>query len=98
MPTEKHLGTNCPVINKQITDDPIQIQNPHGKLMESTHIGKLDLPLRGPAALRAHTEPALKDCCLLSMGSICDTGYADDFNANGMRILDDRKCMLTGHQ
>jgi hypothetical protein len=80
------------VLNKRLTDDPIDIQNPNGEMMQSTHIGELDLPLR-PAALRAHIVPALKYCSLLSMGAICDAGYTVDFNANGMRILDDGKGM-----
>jgi hypothetical protein len=95
--TATYISTSCPVLNKRITDDPINIQNPNGEIMQSTHIGELDLPLR-PAALKAHIVPALKDCSLLSMGAICDAGYKVEFTANSMQILDDGKCMVTGHR
>jgi hypothetical protein len=95
--TDNYLSTSCPVKNKRITDEPIQIQNPNGEMMTSTHIGDLDLPLR-PAACRAHIVPALKDCSLLSIGAVCDAGYTVDFTAHSMRILDKDKCMVTGHR
>jgi uncharacterized membrane protein len=65
--------------------------------MQSTGIGILDLPLR-PAACKAHIVPALKDCSLLSMGTLCDAGYTVEFDSTSIKILDEGQCVVTGQR
>jgi hypothetical protein len=96
--TATYISTNCPVLHPQLADKAIAIQNPNGDMMMSTHVGDLDLPMLRPAARRAHIVPALHDCSLLSIGTLCDAGYLVEFDAAQMRILDDGHCILTGHR
>jgi hypothetical protein len=63
------------VLNHRIAEHPITIQNPNGERMHSTHIGELDLPMLRIDAQKAHIVPALQNCSLLSMGTLCKVPF-----------------------
>jgi hypothetical protein len=64
--------------------------------MQSTHVGQLDLPMLRPAARQAHVVPALHNCSLLSMGTVCDAGYTISLDEHDIRIQDKGKTILSG--
>ncbi len=76
------------MLNQRIAEHPITIQNPNGERMHSTHIGELDLPMLRIDARKAHIVPALQNCSLLSMGTLCDAGYNIALSKTEINVLD----------
>ncbi len=102
--TSNYASLDCPVLNKRPTSKPIQVQNPNGSVMTSTHEAEFDLPMLRPEARRAHIVPQLHNCSLLSIDQLTDSGYIAVFDAKCLRIfdsptieaIDSTKCILTG--
>jgi hypothetical protein len=84
------------VINKRRTSNPINIRNPNGSIMRSTHEAELDLPHLPPTARHVHIVPELQSLSLISMGQLCDSGCSITFDADTVRVTYDNVIVLSG--
>ena len=75
------------IVNKRVTDKPIEITNPNGTVMYSTHEAELNLPQLPPAARHVRIVPSLSTHdSLLSMGQLCDAGCKITFTATTVHV------------
>jgi hypothetical protein len=91
-----YVSISCPVVNKQLTNNPKHIQIPDGKIMTSTHEAELDYPELRPAARAVDIVPALHDYSLLLVGKLCDADYHVIFDKHEVRVMDNDLLIMRG--
>ena len=64
--TGHFLVAGAPVVNKNITTNPIKITLPNGKTIQSTHTCNLDIPWLPAHMTEAHIVPELAHASLIS--------------------------------
>ena len=62
------------ILNKCKAETPLNITLPDSEIIQSTHVGNLNLPGLGDAATIAHVIPGLAHSLLLSVKQLCDNG------------------------
>ena len=94
--TASYIGVNIPLQNMRKAPQPITIRNPNGTTMISDQIGDIDLPMLRQEARTAYYVPQLKNCNLLSIGTICNAGYKVEFEKEKMTVCDGNDIVLHG--
>ena len=62
------------ILNKHKAETPLNITLPNSEIIQSTHVGNLNLPGLGNAATIAHDVPGLAHSSPLSVKQLCDNG------------------------
>jgi hypothetical protein len=97
--TNTFVTIDFPVTNRRLARNPFSIKVPSGHTMTTTHEADLVCDILRPEARRAHIVPGLnQDCSLLSIGTLCDAGYAVTFNTAHMHVHDGETLILIGHR
>eukprot|EP00804_Cyclotella_cryptica_P025469 CCRYP_011974-RA/>CCRYP_011974-RA protein AED:0.11 eAED:0.08 QI:0/0/0/0.66/0/0.33/3/0/643 len=90
------LLPNVNISNKRKADHPLNITLPDGKVIQSTHVGNLNLPGLGDSATLAHVLPGLAHSSLLSIKQLCDNGCHVNFANKDCKIYRKADLMLVG--
>ena len=73
--TNHYICTSSPCTNISACKNGIQVKQPDGAIMTSSHTALLDFPTLPIAVRRAHIFPSMQNKALLSLGQFCDNGY-----------------------
>ena len=68
------LLTEARVLNKRITQNPINVRSPDGSQVQSSHIGELDNPNLPATARTCHIVPGLASHPLISVVKLSVAG------------------------
>jgi hypothetical protein len=94
--TAHFLLPNVPINNKRKADHPLNITLPDGEVIQSTHVGNLNLPGLGDSATLTHVVPGLAHSSLLSIKQLCDNGCHVIFTKNDCKVYRKAELMLVG--
>eukprot|EP00804_Cyclotella_cryptica_P001830 CCRYP_018403-RA/>CCRYP_018403-RA protein AED:0.65 eAED:0.23 QI:0/0/0/1/1/1/2/0/799 len=94
--TAHFLLPNVPINNKRHAEHPLNITLPDGEVIQSTHVGNLNLPGLGDAATLAHVVPGLAHSSLLSIKQLCDNGCHVIFTKKDCKVYRKAELMLEG--
>jgi hypothetical protein len=87
---------NATIHNKRKATNPLNITLPDGNIIQSTHIGNLNLPGLNEEATRAHIVPGLAHSSLLSVKQLCDNGCHVLFTKNDCKVFRQAELVLVG--
>jgi hypothetical protein len=87
-----------PISNQQPTTQLIKICAANGGILESTHVGKISLPLLPLQAQHVHVVPGLASMSLLAMGPLCDARCTIKFNAITAHVWLQEQVVLEGRR
>jgi hypothetical protein len=96
--TSHFLVDGAHAININLDPDPIMVQLPDGRTIQSTHTCNLDIPWLRRTATQAHIVPGLTHASLVSTAKFCDAGYTVIFNTLECRVFDGPEIVLKGGQ
>jgi hypothetical protein len=88
------LDTQC--LDKQPTDQPLQVTLPNGKVIQSSHMAKLPFPNLPQQAIDTHIFPNLHNHALLSIRVFCDAGCTVEFTRNKVMVQHQERLVLEG--
>jgi hypothetical protein len=88
------LDTQC--LDTKITEQPLLVTLPNGKIIQSSHTAKLPFPNLPQHAIEAHIFPDLLNHTLLSIGVFCDAGCTVEFTKNRVMVRYNNKLVLEG--
>ncbi|KAL7426973.1 hypothetical protein ACHAXH_000515 [Discostella pseudostelligera] len=95
--TTSHFPVNSAhAINIRLDPDPITVQLPDGRSIQSTHTCNLDIPWLRQTATNAHIVPGLIHALLVSTAKLCDAGYTVLFDTLECRDFDGPEIVLKG--
>ncbi|KAL7483087.1 hypothetical protein ACHAW6_013637, partial [Cyclotella cf. meneghiniana] len=94
--TAHFLLPNVTISNKRKATHPLNITLPDGEVIQSTHVGNLNLPGLGDAATLAHVVPGLAHSSLLSIKQLCDNGCHVLFTKQDCKVYRKAELMLVG--
>jgi len=94
--TAHFLLPNVTISNKRKADRPLNITLPDGEVIQSTHVGNLNLPGLGDSATLAHVVPGLAHSSLLSIKQLCDNGCHVIFTKKDCKVYRKAELMLVG--
>eukprot|EP00804_Cyclotella_cryptica_P013525 CCRYP_017242-RA/>CCRYP_017242-RA protein AED:0.41 eAED:0.41 QI:0/0/0/1/0/0/5/0/589 len=92
--TAHFLLPNVLINNKHKADHPLSITLPDGEVIQSTHVGNLNLPGLSESATLAHVVPGLAHSSLLSIKQLCDNGCHVIFTKNDCKVYRKAELML----
>eukprot|EP00804_Cyclotella_cryptica_P011472 CCRYP_016407-RA/>CCRYP_016407-RA protein AED:0.68 eAED:0.37 QI:0/0/0/1/1/1/2/0/374 len=87
---------NVTISNKRKAEHPLNITLPDGEVIQSTHVGNLNLPGLGNSATLAHVVPGLTHSSLLSIKQLCDNGCHVIFTKQDCKVYRKAELMLVG--
>jgi hypothetical protein len=88
------LDTQC--LDKEITQRPVRVTLPNGKIINSSHTAKLPFPNLPQQAIDAHIFPDLLNHALLSIGVFCDAGCTVEITKDRVMVRHNEKMVLEG--
>eukprot|EP00804_Cyclotella_cryptica_P019523 CCRYP_006659-RA/>CCRYP_006659-RA protein AED:0.42 eAED:0.40 QI:0/0/0/0.5/1/1/2/0/378 len=94
--TTHFLLPNVTISNKRKAAHPLNITLPDGEVIQSTHVGNLNLPGLGDAATLAHVVPGLAHSSLLSIKQLCNNGCHVLFTKQDCKVYHKAELMLVG--
>ena len=75
----------------------IQVKQPDGAIMTSSHTALLDFPSLPMAVRKAHIFPSMRNKALLSLGQFCDNEYDVTLTKTTISIIHHRDPTLSLH-
>lgn len=94
--TTHFLLPNVHIANKRKADQPLNVTLLDGKVIQSTHVGNLNLPGLSDAATLAHVDPGLTHSSLLSIKQLCDNSCHVLFIKKDCKVFWKAEIMLVG--
>ena len=94
--TAHFLVEGAPIVNLRKAEHPVTIKLPDGTLIQSTHIGNLDIPWMPDNMTEAHIVPGLSHSSLISTKVFCDAGCKVIFDEWECRVYHEGQLMLSG--
>ena len=95
--TGHFLQIQSECLNKQITNDGMQVKLPDGTIINSMHTALLNIEQLTLKARRAHLFPDIKHA-LLSTSMLCNEGYMVIFDEDKVYIIKDSIVLLHGNR
>jgi hypothetical protein len=97
--TGNYITPDCPVLERQPSNQGVDVLLPDGSLITSSHTATLQLPAVLPIGARtAHVFPDLKSGSLISIGQLCDHGCIATFDATHVKIIYHDNVIMTGYR
>ncbi|KAL7503761.1 hypothetical protein ACHAXN_001695, partial [Cyclotella atomus] len=94
--TAHFLLPHVRIRNKRRATNPLNITLPDGEIIQSTHIGNLDLPGLPASATECHVVPGLAHSSLISIKVLCDKGCYVIFTKAACKIYYKGELVLEG--
>ena len=94
--TGNFLVTDAPMIDKKDTHVPLSVTLPDGSKVQSSHVGKLDIPQLPKAAREGHVITGLNTHSLMSVVVLCNAGCVVKFTKIGVTVKYRGRTVLTG--
>jgi hypothetical protein len=92
-----HIATTTfPLLNKRVTDDPLQLRIPNGDTIASTHEGNLNFPTLPDGATKTHVVPELDHLSLLSLTQLTKHGCTATITNESIDIYYEGNKIMTG--
>jgi hypothetical protein len=85
---------NTPCLNKVKSQNILTVRLPHGATMDSTHTSSLYIPELNKSASIAHIFPGMENHSLLSVGKLCNEGYAFTFRIDAVTIYNSQDVQI----
>ena len=85
--TSHFIGANTPCTKKIAIANGILVGLPNGANMQATHTALLLFPQLSLAARHASISPALHNRALISIGKICENGFAATFSKDDLTLV-----------
>jgi hypothetical protein len=92
--TGHFLLVNAPCLTKVKSQTPLTVRFPNRATMESSHTAELTIPHPNAAASIAHVSPGMANHSLLSVGKLCNEGYAVTFKDALVTVCDSQKFQI----
>lgn len=94
--TAHFLLPQAKIHNKRVATTPLNITLPDGDIIQSTHLGNLNLPGLPDAATTAHIVPGLAHSSLISIKQLCDHGCHVIFTNKDCKVYRKAELVLIG--
>jgi hypothetical protein len=92
-----HIATTTfPLLNKIVTDNPLQLRIPNGDTIASTHEGNLNFPELPDDATKTHVVPELDQLSLLSLTQLTKHGCTATITNETIEIYYEGNIIMTG--
>ena len=84
--------------NVKPNNHPIQVEEPSGNIITSTHTATIPWHQAPPSACQGHLFPALKGKCLVSISQFCNAGCTTMFTPTEVLIMHKGNVIIKGNR